>query len=162
LDDFSGDFNSLSNFKYAETLLVDQSSVNAAKFAKRMDLPPEYVLHLLPLMAVCGLPPLQQAPSSPVGSRSERTPSIDTISSNGMPAIPLAAVPYIDHDLGRAILAHLEQWRTFALWEPFAARERQVPGASLEGMFHVVPVDRVPLKREEVSHCRLSDCPFRR
>ena len=108
-----------------------------------MNLPPEYVLHLLPLMAVCGLPPLLNPPSSPIEKRFQRTASIDTVSSVNQPAIPLASIPDIDQGLGRAILEIVEQWCTFALWEPFASRDRQIPGASLEAMFRVVPVDRV-------------------
>ena len=108
-----------------------------------MDLPPEYVLHLLPLMAVCGIPPTQpQTPSSPVAKPTERRPSTDQLgSSSATPA--LASIPYIDQDLGRAILKIIDQWRTLALWEPFASKERQVLGSSLEGIFRVIPVDRV-------------------
>ena len=107
-----------------------------------MDLPPEYVLHLLPLMAICGLPPPNAPPSSPEEVKPERSPSIDKLSS--VVSTPtLASIPYIDAELGRAILRIIEQWRTLALWEPFASRDRQVPGASPEGMFRVLPVDRV-------------------
>ena len=107
-----------------------------------MDLPPEYVLHLLPLMAVCGIPP----PKAQSSSRSEKRPERSLSSDNGgslRPTPTLASIPYIDQDLGRAILKLIDQWRTLALWEPFASKERQVPGASLEGMFRVIPVDRV-------------------
>lgn len=55
----------------------------------------------------------------------------------------LASIPYIEPELGRAILKVIDQWRTLALWEPFASKDRQVPGASIEGMFRVLPVDRV-------------------
>jgi len=115
-----------------------------------MDLPPEYVLHLLPLMAICGLSPTQQRDRSPSPTlqRTERTPgiSIDKPSSP-RPTPTLASIPYIDIALSRSILSYIEQWRTLALWEPFAARDGQVPGASLEGIFRVVPVDRVTFPR---------------
>jgi hypothetical protein len=104
-----------------------------------MDLPPEYILHLLPLMAICGLPPPSQDISSPGEKRVENAASVDQPTS-----IPvLASIPYINAELGHAILSIIDQWRTLALWEPFASKERQVPGASLEGMFRVIPVDRV-------------------
>jgi hypothetical protein len=105
-----------------------------------MDLPPEYVLHLLPLMAVCGLPPLQQKVSSPGEKNAEQSTVVDP---SGSRTPTLASIPYIDVKLGQSILALIDQWRTLALWEPFASKERQVPGASLEGMFRVIPVDRV-------------------
>jgi trafficking protein particle complex subunit 11 len=111
-----------------------------------MDLPPEYVLHLLPLMAICGLSPTQTRDRSPSPTlqRTERTASIASEkSSSPRPTPTLASIPYIDPTLSRSILAYIDQWRTLALWEPFAARDRQVPGASLEGIFRVVPVDRV-------------------
>jgi hypothetical protein len=107
-----------------------------------MDLPPEYVLHLLPLMAICGIPPPQPLPSSPNDKRTERSSSFNN-SGSSRPTPILASIPYIDQDLGRAILKIIDQWRTLALWEPFASKERQIPGASLEGMFRVIPVDRV-------------------
>jgi len=115
-----------------------------------MDLPPEYVLHLLPLMAICGLSPTQQRDRSPSPTlqRTERTPSISIDKpSSPRPTPTLASIPYIDIALSRSILSYIEQWRTLALWEPFAARDGQVPGASLEGIFRVVPVDRVTLPR---------------
>jgi hypothetical protein len=105
-----------------------------------MDLPPEYVLHLLPLMAVCGLPPLQPKISSPGKKNEEQSTVVDP---SGPRTPTLASIPYIDVKLGQSILALIDQWRTLALWEPFASKERQVPGASLEGMFRVIPVDRV-------------------
>src|SRR5271170_5340004 len=107
-----------------------------------MDLPPEYVLHLLPLMAVCGIPPPQspQAPLLPPSSPKEvrslaRRPSSEQRGSSPGPAPTLASIPYIDQDLGNSILKLIDQWRTLALWEPVASKDRQVPGASLEGMF---------------------------
>jgi hypothetical protein len=115
-----------------------------------MDLPPEYVLHLLPLMAVCGIPPTQAQSSSPNENRLERSSTLDQGgSSRQTPA--LASIPYIDQDIGRAILKIIDQWRTLALWEPLASKERQVPGASLEGMFRVIPVDRVHCTADEVN-----------
>ena len=108
-----------------------------------MDLPPEYVLHLLPLMAVCGIPPPQPQFPSPSEIRQERSFSSGENSGSSRPVPTLASIPYIDQDLGRAILKLVDQWRTLALWEPLASKERQVPGASLEGMFRVIPVDRV-------------------
>jgi hypothetical protein len=122
-----------------------------------MDLPPEYVLHLLPLMAVCGLPPPQQHISSPGEKRGEKG-SVDQLASS---TPTLASIPYIDATLGHAILTLIDQWRTLALWEPFAAKERQVPGASLEGMFRVIPVDRVWLWLMELMN-RVSDCRLRK
>jgi hypothetical protein len=113
-----------------------------------MDLPPEYVLHLLPLMAICGIPPPQPPPSSPSEKRTERSPSF-TKPGSPRPTPTLASIPYIDQDLGRAILKIIDQWRTLALWEPFASKERQIPGASLEGMFRVIPVDRVCSQGED-------------
>jgi hypothetical protein len=109
-----------------------------------MDLPPEYVLHLLPLMAVCGLPPPQPQIASPAQKHVGTSPLIDKPRSPGPPP-SLASIPYIDVDLGRAILGTIDQWRTLALWEPFASRDRQIPGASLEGIFRIVPVDRVSI-----------------
>jgi hypothetical protein len=111
-----------------------------------MDLPPEYVLHLLPLMAICGIaPPQAQAQtkaSSPIAKRPERSSGVDQLTSpRSSPT--LASIPYIDENLGRSILKIIEQWRTLALWEPLASKERQIPGASLEGIFRVIPVDRV-------------------
>lgn len=112
-----------------------------------MDIPPEYVLHLLPLMAICGIPPPQanQQPSS--DKRPERKASAEQLFSPGgsvlKPAPPMASIPYIDQELGQAILKLIEQWRTLALWEPLASRDRPVPSASLEGSFRVIPVDRV-------------------
>ena len=121
-----------------------------------MDLPPEYVLHLLPLMAICGIPPRQPPPSSPNEKRTERSSSF-TKPGSPRPTATLASIPYIDQDLGRAILKIIDQWRTLALWEPFASKERQVPGASLEGMFRVIPVDRVcSLLRGRGLWCRVS------
>ena len=113
-----------------------------------MDLPPEYVLHLLPLMAICGLSPTTQqrdrSPSQTLQRTDSRTPSISLDKpSSPRPTPQLASIPYIDPGLSRSILAYIEQWRTLALWEPFAARNGQIPGASLEGIFRVVPVDRV-------------------
>ena len=105
-----------------------------------MDLPSEYVLHLLPLMAVCGLPPPQQNVSSPSEKREEKSAIVDPLSVRPP---TLASIPYIDPGLGHAILSLIDQWRTLALWEQFASRDRQVPGATLEGMFRVIPVDRV-------------------
>ena len=109
-----------------------------------MDLPPEYVLHLLPLMAVCGIAPLQSTSSPPLEKRPSRSGSIEKPSSP-RPTATLASIPYIDTQLGTAILKIIEQWRTMALWEPFASKDRQVPGATLEGIFRVIPVDRVSL-----------------
>jgi hypothetical protein len=106
-----------------------------------MDLPPEYVLHLLPLMAVCGIAP-PHARNPPSEKRPERSSSLDSLSSIRPPP-SLASIPYIDQDLGVAILKLIEQWRTLALWEPLASKTRQVSGATLEGMFRVIPVDRV-------------------
>jgi hypothetical protein len=97
---------------------------------------------LLPLMAICGLPPSQPQVSSPTQKRAGTSPLIDKPASPRPPP-SLASIPYIDTDLGRAILGAIDQWRTLALWEPFASRDRQIPGASLEGIFRVVPVDRV-------------------
>ena len=114
-----------------------------------MDLPPEYVLHLLPLMAICGLSPTHQRDRSPSPTmqRTERTASIASSNtdkpSSPRPTPTLASIPYIDVALSCSILSYIEQWWTLALWEPFAARDSQVPGASLEGIFRVVPVDRV-------------------
>jgi hypothetical protein len=48
-----------------------------------MDLPPEYVLHLLPLMAICGIPPSQPPPSSPNEKRSERRSSFNNQMPDG-------------------------------------------------------------------------------
>ena len=104
-----------------------------------MDLPPEYVLHLLPLMAVCGIPPPQAQSSSPSEKRPENILSLD----KGRPIYTLASIPYIDQDLGYAILKLIDQWRTLALWEPLASKEIQTRGATLEGMFRIIPVDRV-------------------
>jgi len=113
-----------------------------SKSLKAMDLPPEYVLHLLPLMAICGLPPPSQNIPSLTESSPERSSSMDRLSSiSSTPT--LASIPYIEPELGRAILKVIDQWRTLALWEPFASKDRQVPGASIEGMFRVLPVDRV-------------------
>jgi hypothetical protein len=107
-----------------------------------MDLPPEYVLHLLPLMAICGLPPPNGGSLPPVEVRAERSASFDKSSS--IPSrLSLASFPYIEPELGREILRVIDQWRTLALWEPFASKDTQVPGASPEGMFRVLPVDRV-------------------
>ena len=108
-----------------------------------MDLPPEYVLHLLPLMAVCGIPPPQPQSPSPSEKRLERSLSSGEYATSSRPVSTLASIPYIDQDLGHAILKLIDQWRTLALWEPLASRQRQVPGASLEGIFRVIPVDRV-------------------
>lgn len=131
--------------------MADRSSPNNERSNDRtgMDLPPEYVLHLLPLMAVCGIAPPQARSSSPTEKRPpERSLSSDqTIKSTRT----LASIPYIDQDLGRAILKIIDQWRTLALWEPFASRERQVPGASLEAMFRVSPVDRVTFPSDRIS-----------
>ena len=107
-----------------------------------MELPPEYVLHLLPLMAVCGIPPPQPPTSSPNEKRTERSSNFSKAGSP-QPALRLASIPYIDQELGLAILKLIDQWRTLALWEPFASKERQALGATLEGMFRVIPVDRV-------------------
>lgn len=107
-----------------------------------MDLPPEYVLHLLPLMAICGLAPPRSQSSPTLEKRPERSASIESTSAP-KPIPILASIPYIDGQLGTAILKIIEQWRTMALWEPFASKDRQVPGGSLEGMFRVIPVDRV-------------------
>jgi hypothetical protein len=109
-----------------------------------MDLPPEYVLHLLPLMAVCGLPPPQPQIASLTQKRAGTSPLIDKPRSPRPPP-SLASIPYIDADLGRTILGVIDQWRTLALWEPFASRDRQIPGASPEGIFRIVPVDRVSI-----------------
>jgi hypothetical protein len=122
-----------------------------------MDLPPEYVLHLLPLMAICGIPPPQQAhQQAPSDKRPERRPSADQLMSPGgsvlKPAPPMASIPYIDQELGHAILKLIEQWRTLALWEPLASRDRQVPGATLEGIFRVIPVDRVDPRKIHTSN----------
>jgi hypothetical protein len=112
-----------------------------------MDLPAEYVLHPLPLMAVCGIPPPQAQQPAPVERRQERRASVEQLISPGgsvlRPAPALASIPYIDQELGHAILKLIDQWRTIALWEPLASKERPVPGATLEGIFRVIPVDRV-------------------
>src|SRR5271169_3510102 len=126
-----------------------------------MDLPPEYVLHLLPLMAICGIPPPQPPPSSPNDKRTERSSSFNN-SGSSRPTPTLASIPYIDQDLGRAILRLIDQWRTLALWEPFASKERQVPGVSLEGMFRVIPVDRVWLARRRLLIDRVFDYLLRK
>jgi hypothetical protein len=118
-----------------------------------MDLPPEYVLHLLPLMAICGIPPPQ--PQSP-SQRPERSLSLGEYVASSRPVPTLASIPYIDQDLGRAILKLIDQWRTLALWEPLASRERQVPGATLEGIFRVIPVDRVAPVKEEADGAEFS------
>jgi hypothetical protein len=126
-----------------------------------MDLPPEYVLHLLPLMVICGIPPPQTQSSSPGEKRPpERSFSSDPGSLRHAPT--LASIPYIDQDLGRAILKLIDQWRTLALWEPFASKERQVPGVSLEGMFRVIPVDRVCLTRGRLLIDRVFDYLLRK
>lgn len=106
-----------------------------------MDLPPEYVLHLLPLMAICGIPPPQVQIQTPSEKRAEKVSGAASPRS----APILASVPYIERDLGNAILKIIDQWRTLALWEPLASKQHQIPGASLEGMFRVIPVDRVKL-----------------
>jgi hypothetical protein len=110
----------------------------------RMDLPPEYVLHLLPLMAICGIPPPQAQNLPP--RTPERSSSSELLASP-RPAPSLAAIPYIDSQLGRAILKLIDQWRTLALWEPTASKDRQIPGATLEAMFRMLPVDRVSFSR---------------
>lgn len=131
--------------------------------SKQMDLPPEYVLHLLPLMAICGIPPPQtQSSSSPEKRPPERSFSSDPTTSSLRLAPTLASIPYIDRDLGRAILKLIDQWRTLALWEPFASKERQVPGVSLEGMFRVIPVDRVRLARGRLLIDRVFDYLLRK
>jgi hypothetical protein len=131
--------------------------ISESKCVDGMDLPAEYVLHLLPLMAVCGLPPPQQHVSSPGERRGEKA-GVDQLASS---TPTLASIPYIDATLGHAILKLIDQWRTLALWEPFASKERQIPGASLEGMFRVIPVDRVPLWLTGLMN-RLSDCRLKK
>ena len=121
-----------------------------------MDLPPEYVLHLLPLMAVCGIPPPQPQFPSPSEKRPERSLSSGEYAESSRPVPALASIPYIDQDLGRAILKLIDQWRTLALWEPLASKERQVPGASLEGVFRVIPVARVTPVKEEADGTEFS------
>jgi len=122
-----------------------------------MDLPPEYVLHLLPLMAICGLPPSNPNSPSEGERRKERSTSFDALSSVSS-APTLASFPYIEPDLGRALLRIIEQWRTLALWEPFASRDRQVPGVTQEGMFRILPVDRVSDPWVVKLMHRVSDC----
>ena len=117
-----------------------------------MDLPPEYVLHLLPLMAVCGIPPPQPQSPSLDEKRPERSLSSGEYGGSSRPIPTLASIPYIDQDLGLAILKLIEQWRTLALWEPLGSKERQVPGASLEGVFRVIPVDRVITKNRKATN----------
>ena len=105
-----------------------------------MDLPPEYVLHLLPLMAICGIPP-PQTPETITGEMAlERNASLDSLTASRPPS--LASIPYIDPQIGRNILRLIEPWRTMALWEPEASKNRQVPG-QIEPLFRTIPVDRV-------------------
>jgi len=128
-----------------------------------MDLPAEYVLHLLPLMAICGIPPPQAQQSVPVDKGPQRQTSTEQLTSPGgsvlRPRPALASIPYIEKELGQAILKLIDQWRTLALWEPLASKERQVPAASLEGVFRVIPVDRVCVCNGRTgTDCRAFDC----
>jgi len=128
-----------------------------------MDLPAEYMLHLLPLMAICGIPPPQAQQSAPIDKRPQRKTSTEQLTSPGgsviRPPPALASIPYIDKELGQAILKLIDQWRTLALWEPLASRQRQVLGASLEGIFRVIPVDRVCFCNwTNGPDCRAFDC----
>lgn len=106
-----------------------------------MDLPPEYVLHLLPLMMICGIAPTQSQ-SPPI---SEQDFILDQAKLLSPPS--LASIPYIDLQLGHVILKVIDKWRQLALWEPSASKEWQIPGASLEGLFRILPVDRVSVRR---------------